>query len=75
MDKIKTDIYVLDADICSKCKLMDIRSDSQEIFGDGRVVSITHNTYCKRVNECGYLRNLFGFASETSPKVEEAKAP
>ena len=75
MDKIKTDIYVLDADICTKCKLMDIRSDYQEIFGDGRVVATTHNTYCNRVNECRYLKNLFESASETSPKVEEAKAP
>lgn len=75
MDKIRTDIYVLDADICSKCKLMDIRSDYQEIFGDGRVVAIAHDTYCNRVNECEYLRNLFGSASKTSPKVEEAKAP
>lgn len=72
--KISAKINVMDENICSKCRMLKIESCPAEIWGDGKVL-VAENTYkCERLYECRYLRNLFGSANKTSPKIEEAES-
>ncbi len=74
LDVFKVRVEVLDPDICSKCRMMDISNYPVELYGgDGMVIGMENHFLCKRKRQCKYLRDLF--ASKATPKVEEAKVP
>ena len=68
---MKADIKVLDDDICSKCRLMEVRSFPIEYYANDQKILSETRTECTYIGRCKYLKQLFESASQTTPKVED----